>query len=726
MKKLLSLLLVAALLGALGAPAMAAEESADAQLARVTQAVKQTLGLDTSAYENFQGDCDEEELARVWSLRWSSGDRYISVQALDDGAITGFYQSDDEDSAYWGWEFPTFPKGDASADRAAAEAFLAKILRDGESAVLDDFEETERLNSSSRSYSGDVLLNGLPSPLSYNINVRNGRIVRFWRTAPEGTFIGGIPSPETSVAQYQAAEKLKETLELRLEYVKTEDEPAQAILRYVPENGDQYYVDGITGELVNLTKMAEDLARKYANTAGGVAQDTASPAMAAESSTDNGGFSSAEQSGIQQMEDVLSKETLDKAVRAIQEFGLQGYALAAASYSTGEKDDTGKAEVLCTLRYQRSGENANWTRTVTVDARSGEVRSVRSSAPWDEAEIVLTAEQAQAKAEAFLKSFCPERAESLELYDTVDFAELAEDEKPPYHTFLFAQKVNGYFFPDNLYQIFIDAADGSIYRLSYEWDDEISFGSAEGVVSEQAAIDAWMGTYEATLGYSLVPQELTGSDTASKRLMELGTTHYYGLKLGYTLQRDGYFYGVDAKSGEPLEQELYSKSRETYNDLDGSSAKEAVERLALYGVGYECESFRPGKSLTQWDLACLLYSLDNARLDPDNVDQRTKDDVYSAMYRIGALERGERNENAVLTRGQLVKSLINAAGFGNAAQLSGIFTCSCTDKDSIPAEDLGYAAIAQALGLLEGTYAGTRGTNRGEAAVMICKLLERK
>lgn len=47
MKKLLSLLLAAALLGALGAPAMAAEESADAQLARVTQAVKQTLGLDT-------------------------------------------------------------------------------------------------------------------------------------------------------------------------------------------------------------------------------------------------------------------------------------------------------------------------------------------------------------------------------------------------------------------------------------------------------------------------------------------------------------------------------------------------------------------------------------------------------------------------------------------------------------------------------------------------------
>ena len=93
---------------------------------------------------------------------------------------------------------------------------------------------------------------------------------------------------------------------------------------------------------------------------------------------------------------------------------------------------------------------------------------------------------------------------------------------------------------------------------------------------------------------------------------------------------------------------------------------------------------------------------------------------------MGALTRSERNDNAALTRGQLVKILLNAAGFGDMARLNGIFTCAYSDKDRIPAEDLGYAAIAQALGLAEGVYAGSQGTTRGEAAVMLCKLLNRK
>lgn len=733
MKKLLSLLLAAALLGALGAPAAATEESTDARLARVTQAVKQTLGLDTSDYEDFQGECYEEELAATWNLRWSSGDRYLRVEALEDGTVTAFSQTEEDDLYRWGWEFPTFPKGDLSADRAAAEEFLAKVLRENESVELDKFEEEESLNSNGRSFNGTILLNGLPAPLSYNISVRNGKIVRFWRTAPENAFIGGIPSPETGVTKIQAAEKLKETLELRLEYVERENEPGQAVLRYVPEDGHQYYVDGVSGELVDLTELEEELSRKYASTAGGDMGAAPAPAAAEDASEGVNGFSSAEQSGIQQMEGVLSKESLDKTVQAITAFGLKGYTLAAASYSIGEKaneEESGKSEVLCTLRYQKPGEKSNWTRTVVVDARTGEVQSVQSYAPWDEAEPALTLEQAQEKAEAFLKTFCPERVESMELYDSGEPEIYDEDSQPRYYFFHFAQKINGYFFPANTYSVFIDTSDGSIYYLSYEWNEKVSFDDAEGIVSEQAALEAWMGTYDVTLGYSQVPQELTGGDAVSKRLTSLGVTHYYGLRLGYTLQRgtqrDGWFYGVDAKSGEPLKQEIHGKAVKTYGDLAGSSAKEAVETLLRYGVGYDCENFRPGKSLTQWDLVCLLYSLDGAQLNPDDTDKQMKEEAYAAAYRMGALERGERNDNAVLTRGQLIKILVNAAGFGDAAQLAGIFTCAYGDKESIPAADMGYAAIAQALGLAEGTYAGMRGTSRGEAAVMIYTLLGRK
>ena len=39
---------------------------------------------------------------------------------------------------------------------------------------------------------------------------------------------------------------------------------------------------------------------------------------------------------------------------------------------------------------------------------------------------------------------------------------------------------------------------------------------------------------------------------------------------------------------------------------------------------------------------------------------------------------------------------------------------------------VGYAALAQGLGLISGTYAGTATATRGQAAAMLCRLLERQ
>ena len=59
------------------------------------------------------------------------------------------------------------------------------------------------------------------------------------------------------------------------------------------------------------------------------------------------------------------------------------------------------------------------------------------------------------------------------------------------------------------------------------------------------------------------------------------------------------------------------------------------------------------------------------------------------------------------------------------ARLEGIFTCSYPDRAAIPAADLGYAALAQGLGLVSGPWSGTRNATRGEAAALLCRLMER-
>ena len=80
-----------------------------------------------------------------------------------------------------------------------------------------------------------------------------------------------------------------------------------------------------------------------------------------------------------------------------------------------------------------------------------------------------------------------------------------------------------------------------------------------------------------------------------------------------------------------------------------------------------------------------------------------------------------------MTRGETVRMLLNGAGFGGTARLQGIFTCSYADRDQIPADLLGYAALAQGLGMVgaDGDFAAGRNATRAEAAVMLYHLMNR-
>ena len=105
MKRLVSLLLCAALLAGLTVTA-GAESGADDRLSQVTEAVKKTLDLDTEGYDDFQGDSYEDSLTRMWSLQWSGTGGSLTVEALEDGTIVSF-RLDDETKSSGG--FPAFP-----------------------------------------------------------------------------------------------------------------------------------------------------------------------------------------------------------------------------------------------------------------------------------------------------------------------------------------------------------------------------------------------------------------------------------------------------------------------------------------------------------------------------------------------------------------------------------------------------------------------------------------
>ena len=722
MKRLLSLTLAAALLAALTLPAAAAEEAQDARLARVTSLVKEALALDTDSYETFRGDLSEA-LVPVWDLSWEGERRSLSVQALEDGTVASLYRWESSPSAACSGDgFPSFPETGGTEDRAAAEAFLARVLRKGEAVELEDAEGAAFLGGSDSTWSGTIVLNGLPSPLHYSIRAEDGLVKHFSRDVPETAGVGGVPSPEPSAGAAKAREDLAGTLKLRLEYVLETAGGARAVLRYVPEAGaHEFLADGKTGELIDLTELEAQMRQGYR--AAGGDNGAPAPTAKAELAADEAGLTRVELEGVQQLEGVLSKEELDKALRAESADGLRGYALTGTSYESEAGTDGRAGRVLCTLRYARTDGGERLARNITVDAKTGDVDSVWSSAPYGREEKV-SEEEALKQAEAFLKTRFPDR--SLVLYRTDREIMPWRTENQPYRHFTFAQAVNGLPFRGNAVHVGIDNADGSVYSLSSSWDESVTFDGANGMVSMETALSAWAGTYEAVLAYRNVPQKLSKADPAQAKLLEQGTEYGYALRLAYGLERAESCAGVDAKTGAPVREERDGVRQPlSYDDLAGSSAKADVEKLARYGAGYAGGKFRPSQNVTQWELVALVYSLRGAALEPEAVEKDGRENAYYEAYRLGLLRSSERDDGAVLSRGDVIKMLLNAAGYGPAARLGGIYTCGYSDKDSIPAEGLGYAAIAGALGMASDVYAGSRTATRGEAASMLCRVLER-
>ena len=726
MKRWTSLVLTALLLlglsvPALAEPAPAATESADARLARVTQSVKETLDLDTEQYGEFWGDVYEEELGSVWDLYWSGNGTTLNVEALDDGTVVGYWRNASTPSSY-GWTLPTLPKTDAAAAKRAAQAFLDRVLdKAGESVKLETPKNTGQLSlgSTSTRFSGNILLNGLPSPLTWSISVdSDNAVTSFYRDAAATTFIGGVPSASPAVTKAGAGAKLKDTLKLELIYVTSEDDASKAVLRYVPAGYETQYVDAQTGELVAPSEEAFF----FNGASGSASMDTT--AAEAEDGGSRKQLTEAELSGAAKLEGVLDRDALDKAVRAESAYQLDKLKLSLSSanyYIVKEGADGQEETVLCTLRYASAENDYASSRTFTVDARTGAVRSLYGGGRWDkEKKSAVNLSAAQKTAEDFLKRFTS-HANVLELYKTEDDT---ADGAPSY-AFRFARKVNGYFYPENSCTVRVDRMTGAVCGVDFTYDEAVKFDVATGLISAGAALDAWFGTYDVTLGYRYLSKELSAADPREAKLIATGWTRFRALFLSYGLEREDYCPGIDAKSGKPVVNVAEADNALAYGDTAGHWAEKEIETLADYGVGYAGGSFGPDKALTQWEFVCLLASTRNGRYDPENATAEERDNAYNTVYRMGALTPDERSDGAAVERMELVRVLLNGAGYGSVARLKGIYACSYADAASIPSEHLGYAALAQGFGLVSGEYNAHARATRAVAAVMLCRLMGR-
>lgn len=721
-QKLLAILLAASVAVSMALPAAA--QSADSRLADVTTSVKAVLDLNTEDYTDFYGDLDENILAPSWYLEWFGQNSSLTVSATEEGKILSYYLREDLDAERSGSYAPSFPDGDRDSAQSSAEAFLNKVLTAGESYTIKD-QGQDRLNASTYRFRGEILLNGLSAGLSYSISVRcsDNEVTDFYRDDLNGQVMGGIPSAKASVSAEKARAALRDTLSLKLEYVLPEDGGKRAILRYLPEYGDDYYyVDAATGKLVNLTELSRDLEMGAAGGSNSAADKEAAEAPSASAPT----LSDAEQAGVKLLEGVLDRDALDAKVCAISALGLDAYSLSTVNY-TVPRTDADDETVTAALVYGRQVDGSSWRRTVTVNARTGELIRVYSSAWMKEQTVArpVNMDQAQKIAAAFLTDRCSAQFVKTDLYSSYD---ALDNDYRVSHAFTFAQKEHGYFFPGNTITVSVDATDGSISAYEKRFDDGVTFDTPDGILSPEQALDAWLDTYAVKLSYIHVPAAIDYSHPNYKELMDYGISYLYKLVLGYGLGREDYFLGIDAKNGKPVAPVWAAEpSGMVYSDISGHWAQEKIEALGRYGVGYYGGRFEPNRALTQLDLLALLASTEGYLYIPEEDD--AADRLYDFASGLGIIKKEERKDDMLLSRGETVKLILDAVGYSHVAQLEGIFRTHFSDEGNIPAEYLGYAALAQGLGMVSGTEGGRfqydAGATRAQAAVMLHNLMAR-
>ncbi len=745
LRKLAAAALTAAMTLSLAAPALAAE-SADARLTQVTLAVKKTLSIGDE-YTQFYGEPNETPLGVKWDLNWSAEEKSLSVTATDTGKVLGYNRSAqpvDEQAGNYG---PSFPEMSRDEARAKAEEFLNKVLTDGETAVIDDdWSTSPSLDARQYGFGGSVFLNGVPTPMSFRVWVwaADGEVSNFWRD-DESEYVGDIPAADTVTTADKARAQLAGTLEMELIYVR--DDPEQpAVLRYVPRSSHDFYVDAATGELIDLTELREKLAERGTSGAADktMSYDAASPEAAAET---NLSLSRAEQEGVAKLEGVLTSAQLDAKVRAWTELKLTGFELSGCSYSVEREDgdpivrpmpaimetaaagadgDAAKtAKVTARMSYNRMADGSISRRTVSVDARTGELLSMSGYNAYQDKEAKTAKANAQKSAEAFLAKLWGDQFAKTELYkdDNSDSLKLSDA-----YSFTYAQKANGYFFPENSITVRVSADNGAIMGFSRNFDDDVTFDSAEGLIDLAAAKTAWAGTFSVELGYIAVPVSLDLLGGEVRPLINAGYSYYNSLKPGYELgEQDGWYSGIDAKTGKPVQpEESPEPEGVSYNDIAGHWAETALKELAEYNVGWYTEAASPEGALKQLDYVALLCSADGYRYVPGEDDP---DELYDYAIRRGLLARDARNDGKTLTRAEMIQMMLDSLGYKEIANLQGIFTCGYADADRIPAGHMGYAALAQGLGLVSGdeggSYAPDRGAIRGEAAVMLWRYMKR-
>lgn len=416
------------------------------------------------------------------------------------------------------------------------------------------------------------------------------------------------------------------------------------------------------------------------------------------------GLTPVEQEAVDKLSGFLEVEALEKKAREILKIG-KDFEIANKYLQKSYKNSD---DYVWYMYFQRQIEEEKYEYfDVGIDAKTGEILSFYKMPDYHKDNIPkLSIEKALGIAKEYIKSMQPDKFNKIEY-----IKKPVEDNQLTYY-FQFTRTLDDVYVEDDSISVGVDRVSGDIYSYNLNWYKGELPPTDELIPVEKAYETLWREV-GMELNYIQLFDYTKSGETKSE------------VKLVYSLsnEKPSTISGITGElldySGEPFKEikPIF------YIDIDKSYAKDKIETLSQYGIGFEEQEFKPKDKIIQRDFIYLLWK----SIHQYRTKEILEDEIYRDLISMGYIREDEINPEAPVTKEEAIKYIIRIMNLEKAASIQGIYKDIFPDSIDIEKGLIGYVNIAYGLKIVIGDDKGhirpKYELNREDAANMIFNYL---
>lgn len=636
--------------------------------------IKELFGI-SNDYDNFVSRVNSYDDQVTYYLSWSDSKEKlpnININVDSHGNIISYnkyYNQTSETES----KLPKVSKDEAEE---LALAFIEKVdVRVFQEIKLK--ESSHPISTWDRYYSFNYIrnTNGIPY-ISNNVNIsvdmQSGELTNYYINWDRDM---DFPAADDIISLDKAKKAYTEKIGLKLVYKEN-----NRIQIMDGQQDDRYFlaystlgefrgVDAFTGESISLsydrifnTKASRD------DSVGGAGEALI--------------ISPEEREEIDKLKGLKTLEEVEKETRKILNLDSDYELRRTNLYSNWDNAN----EFFYSLSFVKTIDDRDYYTDISLNAKTLELKSFYKSSDVDaKAKPVINKAQALELAKDYIRKINPDKVDDLE---HLELYRRMEDNQQSYE-FNFIRNMDDVYVESDGISIGVDAVNKEINSYNINWYNR-GFPTKTSIISMDKAHEELFDKIGLSLNYyDIYTYERSGSDNNRE------------IRLVYSVNQDKPTI-IDAYTGDILDYSgsIYKESSiPTYTDIEDSYAKDKINTLAEYGIGFTSGAFNPKEFIKQKDFLLLLWQ----SMNPNRASSETDiDEIYQNLTRQNILKENEEDRERAVSKEEAVKFVIRAMNYEKLAKIPDIYADIFVDGKDIDPNIKGHMTLAYGLRIING------------------------